>query len=131
MTIRAAENHRQVGQNRVKGLARKRESGGIALDHLEPQLLVAGMALEARGHPGLEFLRCDHDVAKAALGEFLRALGRMSVRVDDARQHDPPAQVDRAGSRSYPCAYLLIRADRDNRMTAYRQALRHAALRIF
>src|SRR5580704_12099989 len=131
MAVRAREKHRQAGENRVEVLARQRKPGGVDLYHLEPQVPVAATGFEARGDLCLEFLWSNHSIAKIALLQVLCAFGRMSVRVDDARQHDLAVEIDRVGSRSSMCTDRLIRADRDDGITAHRQSLRNAALRIF
>ena len=55
----------------------------------------------------------------------------MRVGIDHAGQHQPPAEIDRAGFRPDQCTHHLIGADRGNRIAANRHRLRDRAPRIF
>ena len=104
----------------------------------------------AAGHTGLPWPDI-HDAGAVSLLQTLRtAAGRAvtgtpSIRValpvpGDVRGLAPGTQferdalaageVDRAGSRSYARADLPVRADRNDRISAYRETLHHAARAI-
>jgi hypothetical protein len=61
---------------------------------------------------------------------ILRALGRMGVRVNDARQYHPPREINAPGHGAFEGTHVLISAHGDDRVAADCERLSDAAARI-
>lgn len=100
------------------------------MDDLEPKLVPARLPLQACRHLDLDFAGHQHLVPEAALVLILCALGRMGVRVNDARQYHSTREIDAPGHGTFEGTHVLISADGDDRVAADGERLSDAAARI-
>ena len=79
------------------------------------------MLLQALGYRSLHSSGIELAVMEVTFVEVLRALRRMDVRIDEARQHDAPAEIDDPRVRAGQRAHIAVGAGRENRVAAHRQ----------